>query len=132
MASRVRKRPHTAHPEASRHPKKRLSNGPRRGEPELVQEEKKISNVQVILRCRPLNNDETKANTPEIVHAQSNTELAIRAGRRSTTNKLYTFDRVFGPKTTQQNVKYKLISLCLPTFIQDPSSSPLIYNFHNF
>ncbi|KAJ3360592.1 kinesin motor protein cin8 [Allomyces arbusculus] len=67
------------------------------------------ANIQVVVRCRPRNDREIKDNSPPVLAFNSarakelQIRLADRTGDRNTT-KTYTFDRVFSPDATQQDV----------------------------
>lgn len=63
-------------------------------------------NIQVALRCRPRNEDEKTSNSPSIIEcssAKSQIDIKIKQGVR-VDSKTYTFDRVFGPESTQVEV----------------------------
>lgn len=57
------------------------------------------TNVQVAVRCRPLNDREKAAGRPTIVQSKANTnEIAV------VKRKTYTFDKVYGQYSTQKDV----------------------------
>ncbi|KAJ3681550.1 hypothetical protein LUZ60_016039 [Juncus effusus] len=70
------------------------------------QEKEKAVNVQVLLRCRPFNDDELKANAPQVVTCSDyNREVAVTqsiAGKQM--DRVFTFDKVFGPNSKQRDL----------------------------
>ncbi|XP_057471341.1 kinesin-like protein KIN-5B [Actinidia eriantha] len=70
------------------------------------QEKDREVNVQVLLRCRPLTDDEQKSNLPRAITCNEHKrEVAVL---QSLTNKqvdrVFTFDKVFGPKAQQRSI----------------------------
>ncbi|XP_042464696.1 kinesin-like protein KIN-5A [Zingiber officinale] len=63
-------------------------------------------NVQVVLRCRPLNDDEKKANTQVVISCNEHRREVSAA--QNIANKLidrtFTFDKVFGPTSKQKDL----------------------------
>ncbi|KAG6489133.1 hypothetical protein ZIOFF_050391 [Zingiber officinale] len=63
-------------------------------------------NVQVILRCRPLNDDEKKGNTQVVISCNEHRREVSAA--QNIANKLidrtFTFDKVFGPTSKQKDL----------------------------
>ena len=72
----------------------------------LVAGSQKGTNVQVAVRCRPLNNEEKKGNQSTIIACDTATKAVNVSygppGKK--TNKTYNFDRVFGMYSTQEEV----------------------------
>ncbi|XP_057427168.1 kinesin-like protein KIN-5B [Lotus japonicus] len=66
----------------------------------------KETNVQVLLRCRPLSDDEQKLNVPKLVSCNENkrevTVMQTIAGKQ--VDRVFTFDKVFGPKAQQRSI----------------------------
>ncbi|CAL9127939.1 unnamed protein product [Musa acuminata var. zebrina] len=64
-------------------------------------------NVQVVLRCRPLNDDEQRLNVQKVIscNEQKNEVTVIQGMINKQVDKTFTFDKVFGPKT-QQGMTY--------------------------
>ncbi|CAL9149954.1 unnamed protein product [Musa hybrid cultivar] len=64
-------------------------------------------NVQVVLRCRPLNDDEQRLNVQKVIscNEQKNEVTVIQGMMNKQVDKTFTFDKVFGPKT-QQGMTY--------------------------
>ncbi|KAL8125892.1 hypothetical protein AgCh_013261 [Apium graveolens] len=69
-------------------------------------------NVQVILRCRPLSEDDQRSNVPMVVACnEQRREVSISqnvANRQ--VDKVFTFDKVFGPKAQQRSIYDQAIS----------------------
>ncbi|MQL77658.1 hypothetical protein Taro_010094 [Colocasia esculenta] len=69
-------------------------------------EKEKAVNVQVLLRCRPFNEDELRSNAPQVVTCNElQREVAISqniAGKQI--DRVFTFDKVFGPSAKQQDL----------------------------
>ncbi|EHB05164.1 Kinesin-like protein KIF11 [Heterocephalus glaber] len=69
--------------------------------------EDKGKNIQVVLRCRPFNLAERKANAHSVVECdQTRKEVSVRTGGLTdkSSRKTYTFDMVFGASTKQIDV----------------------------
>jgi kinesin family protein 11 len=66
----------------------------------------KGTNVQVAVRCRPINGEEKRTNQPTIISCDSaNKAVNVSYGPPGKkTNKTYSFDRVFGMYSTQEEV----------------------------
>ncbi|XP_068668251.1 kinesin-like protein KIN-5B isoform X2 [Aristolochia californica] len=63
-------------------------------------------NVQVILRCRPLNDDEQRLNVPNVISCnEQRREVSILQNMtHKQVEKAFTFDKVFGPKSQQRSI----------------------------
>ncbi|XP_022748299.1 kinesin-like protein KIN-5B [Durio zibethinus] len=63
-------------------------------------------NVQVLLRCRPLSEDEQRMNVPKAIscneHKREVTVLQNVANKQ--VDRVFTFDKVFGPKAQQRTI----------------------------
>ncbi|KAI8556551.1 hypothetical protein RHMOL_Rhmol05G0262200 [Rhododendron molle] len=63
-------------------------------------------NVQVLLRCRPLSEDEQRLNVPKVItcneHKREVTVLQSVANKP--VDRVFTFDKVFGPKSQQRSI----------------------------
>ncbi|KAI9272783.1 P-loop containing nucleoside triphosphate hydrolase protein [Phascolomyces articulosus] len=68
--------------------------------------EEKGTNIQVVLRCRGRNEHEIAANSPVILEAKRRRDAVLRNTGK---DKEYSFDRVFGPESTQEEV-YKEVA----------------------
>ncbi|XP_010943824.1 kinesin-like protein KIN-5C isoform X2 [Elaeis guineensis] len=69
-------------------------------------EKDKAVNVQVLLRCRPFNDDELRNNAPQVVTCNDyQREVAVTqtiAGKQI--DRVFTFDKVFGPSAKQKDL----------------------------
>lgn len=63
-------------------------------------------NVQVLLRCRPLSDEEQRSNVPKVItcneHKREVTVLQSLANKQ--VDRVFTFDKVFGPKAQQRSI----------------------------
>ncbi|XP_076926452.1 kinesin-like protein KIN-5B [Bidens hawaiensis] len=63
-------------------------------------------NIQVLLRCRPLSDEEQKCNVPRVItcneHKREVSILQNVANKQ--VDKIFTFDKIFGPKSQQRSV----------------------------
>ncbi|GLT38881.1 hypothetical protein SLA2020_130990 [Shorea laevis] len=70
------------------------------------QDRDKEVNVQVLLRCRPLSEDEQRSNVPRVIscneHKREVTVLQNVANKQ--VDRIFTFDKVFGPKAQQRTI----------------------------
>lgn len=63
------------------------------------------ANINVVVRCRGRSEREKAENSAVIVSHPSTTEVALALGPlASIENKIYTFDRTFGPEADQQRI----------------------------
>ncbi|WOL14877.1 kinesin-like protein KIN-5A [Canna indica] len=63
-------------------------------------------NVQVILRCRPLSDDEARMNTPAVISCNEHRRevLAAQNIANKQIDRTFTFDKVFGPTSKQKDL----------------------------
>eukprot|EP00090_Calanus_glacialis_P016225 TRINITY_DN25444_c0_g1_i1.p1 TRINITY_DN25444_c0_g1~~TRINITY_DN25444_c0_g1_i1.p1 ORF type:complete len:1065 (-),score=410.75 TRINITY_DN25444_c0_g1_i1:108-3302(-) len=61
-------------------------------------------NIQVFVRCRPLNQAEKNVKAFSIVDITSHREMVVKEKPHTNLSKSYQFDRVFGPKSQQLDV----------------------------
>ncbi|KAL4189465.1 hypothetical protein AMTRI_Chr08g207260 [Amborella trichopoda] len=75
-------------------------------------EKDKGVNVQVILRCRPLSEDEMKVNTPVVVscHDHRREVSAIQNIANKQIDRTFAFDKVFGPNSQQKDLYDQAVS----------------------
>jgi kinesin family protein 11 len=78
---------------------------PRKASAESQNEGNNEANINVIVRCRGRSEREKSENSNVVVSHPSTTEVALALGPlASVENKLYTFDRTFGPDADQQRI----------------------------
>ncbi|KAG9155094.1 hypothetical protein Leryth_011080 [Lithospermum erythrorhizon] len=59
-------------------------------------------NVQVLVRCRPLSDDEQKANVAKAISCNENRREVTVTNKQG--DRVFTFDKVFGPKAQQRSI----------------------------
>ena len=73
----------------------------------------KNQNIQVAVRCRPLNQNETKSNSPNIIDIREKTrEITVKQDLNFLDKgnmKTFSFDKVFGPKSKQIDVYQSMV-----------------------
>ncbi|KAL6138686.1 hypothetical protein ACLB2K_063965 [Fragaria x ananassa] len=69
-------------------------------------------NVQVVLRCRPLSDDEQKSNVQTVVscNEQKREVTVVHSLNNKPVDKVFTFDKVFGPKAQQKSIYEQAVS----------------------
>ncbi|KAI3772419.1 hypothetical protein L6452_03605 [Arctium lappa] len=69
-------------------------------------------NVQVIVRCRPLNDDETKSHTPVVITCTENRKevCAVQNIANKQIDRSFVFDKVFGPNSQQRELYHAAVS----------------------
>ncbi|OIW20314.1 hypothetical protein TanjilG_08288 [Lupinus angustifolius] len=72
----------------------------------------KETNVQVLLRCRPLSDDEQRLNVPKVVSCNENKRevTVVQTVANKQVDRVFTFDKVFGPKSQQRSIYDQAIS----------------------
>lgn len=62
--------------------------------------------MQVLLRCRPLNEDELRANIPQVIscNEQRREVTVLQNVASKQIDRTFTFDKVFGPKSQQRSL----------------------------
>lgn len=82
------------------------------GDPRPIIDWNRELNVQVLLRCRPLGEDDQRSNVPMVVTCNEHRrEVSVSqnlANRQ--VDKVFTFDKVFGPKAQQRSIYDQAIS----------------------
>ncbi|KAH6805914.1 ATP binding microtubule motor family protein, partial [Perilla frutescens var. frutescens] len=76
------------------------------------QDKDKEVNVQVLLRCRPLTEDEQRLNMPKVITCNdSKREVTVSqtVGCKQV-DRVFTFDKIFGPKAQQRSIYDQAIS----------------------
>ncbi|KAL6574761.1 hypothetical protein OROMI_012046 [Orobanche minor] len=76
------------------------------------QDKDKEVNVQVLLRCRPFTDDEQRLNVPKVITCNdSKREVTVSQNVASKqVDRVFTFDKVFGPKAQQRAIYDQSIS----------------------
>lgn len=76
------------------------------------QDRDKGVNVQVLLRCRPLSDDEARVNTPVVISCNENRRevCAVQNIANKQIDRTFAFDRVFGPNSQQADLYNQAIS----------------------
>ncbi|KAL2599261.1 hypothetical protein GLYMA_10G045500v4 [Glycine max] len=76
------------------------------------QDKDKETNVQVLLRCRPLSDDELRSNVPRVVTCYENKrEVSVmQTLANKQVDRVFTFDKVFGPKSQQRSIYEQAIA----------------------
>ncbi|KAL6507969.1 hypothetical protein OROGR_024164 [Orobanche gracilis] len=76
------------------------------------QDKDKEVNVQVLLRCRPFTDDEQRLNVPKVITCNdSKREVVVSQNVASKqVDRVFTFDKVFGPKAQQRAIYDQSIS----------------------
>ncbi|KAK2976567.1 hypothetical protein RJ640_024188, partial [Escallonia rubra] len=69
-------------------------------------------NVQVLLRCRPSSDDEQRLNVPKVITCnEQKREVTVSQNlANKQVDKVFTFDKVFGPKAQQRSIYDQAIS----------------------
>ncbi|XP_062006172.1 kinesin-like protein KIN-5B isoform X2 [Rosa rugosa] len=69
-------------------------------------------NVQVVLRCRPLSDEEQKSHVQKVVscNEQKREVTVLHSLNNKPIDKVFTFDKVFGPKAQQKSIYEQAIS----------------------
>ncbi|KAK4478585.1 hypothetical protein RD792_014071 [Penstemon davidsonii] len=69
-------------------------------------------NVQVLLRCRPLSDDEQRLNVPKVITCNDNRRevTVLQSVGSKQVDRVFTFDKVFGPKAQQRSIYDQAIS----------------------
>ncbi|XP_043842527.1 kinesin-like protein KIF11 isoform X2 [Dromiciops gliroides] len=92
--------------------------------------DEKGKNIQVVVRCRPFNLSERKANAHSVVDCDSfRKEISVRTGGMTdkTTRKTYTFDMVFGASTKQIDVYRSVVCPILDEVIMGYNCTVFAY-----
>jgi kinesin family member 11 len=78
------------------------------------------TNVQVVLRCRPLSSEERAQRSPPVIkcHEQQSEVTITQSIAGKQFDRTYTFDTVFGPDTTQERLYSAAISPIVDEVLQ--------------
>ncbi|CAL1399159.1 unnamed protein product [Linum trigynum] len=70
------------------------------------QDRDKEVNVQVLLRCRPLSDEEQRANVPRVISCNENRRevTVLQSVANKQVDRVFSFDKVFGPKAQQRSI----------------------------
>ncbi|CAN1775497.1 Kinesin-like protein KIN-5B [Linum perenne] len=76
------------------------------------QDRDKEVNVQVLVRCRPLSDEEQRANVPRAIscNEQRREVTVLQSVANKQVDRAFTFDKVFGPKAQQRAIYDQAIS----------------------
>ncbi|KAI5325565.1 hypothetical protein L3X38_034639 [Prunus dulcis] len=76
------------------------------------QDKDKEVNVQVLLRCRPLSDDEQRMNIQKVISCNEHKRevTVLQSLNNKQVDRVFTFDRVFGPKSQQKSIYDQAIS----------------------
>ncbi|XP_021819053.1 kinesin-like protein KIN-5B [Prunus avium] len=76
------------------------------------QDKDKEVNVQVLLRCRPLSDDEQRLNVQKVISCNEHKRevTVLQSLNNKQVDRVFTFDRVFGPKSQQKSIYDQAIS----------------------
>ncbi|KAF3442909.1 hypothetical protein FNV43_RR16827 [Rhamnella rubrinervis] len=76
------------------------------------QDRDKEVNVQVVLRCRPLSDDEQRSNVQKVIQCnEPKREVTVlQSLANKQIDRVFTFDKVFGPKAQQRSIYDQAIS----------------------
>uniref|UniRef100_A0A8C8R9C9 Kinesin family member 11 n=1 Tax=Pelusios castaneus TaxID=367368 RepID=A0A8C8R9C9_9SAUR len=95
-----------------------------------AKKEEKGKNIQVVVRCRPFNVSERKANSHAVVDCDhSRKEVSVRTGgvNDKTARKTYTFDMVFGAQAKQIEVYRNVVCPILDEVIMGYNCTVFAY-----
>ncbi|KAK8961778.1 putative 125 kDa kinesin-related protein [Platanthera guangdongensis] len=89
-----------------------LRSGDGTGHSSSKQEKDKGVNVQVILRCRPLSEEEMRLRTPEVISCNEHRRevVAMQNIANKQIDRTFVFDKVFGPASQQKDLFNQSIS----------------------
>ncbi|OXB72251.1 UNVERIFIED_CONTAM: hypothetical protein H355_012675, partial [Colinus virginianus] len=94
------------------------------------EKEEKGKNIQVVVRCRPFNTSERKANSYAVVDCdQARKEVSVRTGgvTDKMSKKTYTFDMVFGAQAKQIDVYRSVVCPILDEVIMGYNCTVFAY-----
>ena len=75
-------------------------------------------NIQVFVRCRPINKAEKDKKAYSIVDIPSTKQIDVKEKPNSNMTKSYQFDRVFGPKSQQMDVYKSVVEPLIDQVLQ--------------
>ncbi|GAA0172516.1 microtubule binding motor protein [Lithospermum erythrorhizon] len=92
-------------PKSSEKGGRNLRSAEGNGSGKHIDKEKGV-NIQVIVRCRPLNDEEKRLNTPVVISCNEGRRevTAVQTIANKQTDRTFVFDKVFGPNSQQKDL----------------------------
>jgi len=84
-------------------------------------------NIQVFVRCRPLNGAEKAARSYSVVDTPNSREISVKEKQASSLTKTFQFDRVFGPKSKQMEVYRSVVEPLISQVLQGYNCTVFAY-----
>ncbi|XP_010529861.1 PREDICTED: kinesin-like protein KIN-5B [Tarenaya hassleriana] len=105
--------------------RRRLDSNPTR----LDKDKEKEVNVQVLLRCRPLSDEEQKSNVPRVIscNEQKKEVTVLHSAANKQVDRFFTFDKVFGPKAQQRAIYDQAIAPIVHEILEGFSCTVFAY-----
>ncbi|KAL1209971.1 Kinesin-like protein KIN-5B [Cardamine amara subsp. amara] len=92
-------------------------------------ERDKEVNVQVLLRCRPLSEEEQKSNVPSVIscNEQKKEVNVLHSLANKQVDRVFNFDKVFGPKSQQRSIYDQAIAPIVHEVLEGYSCTVFAY-----